>query len=142
MASTEKQVLETDFSKTLKRKGILFTRLRTPGYGFRGVKYPGDFVVWCRNYTLLVECKERKELPIAPSNIRQLSSMEEWESKSYTPKARYCILVSDKSTGRYFVFMSSQAVKAKKVRKSLKADDAVFSATSIQNIVDLMIEEL
>lgn len=137
-----KQTLESEFSKQLKKKEYLYTRLRTPNYGFRGVRYPADFVVWLSNSTVLVECKERKSLPLAPSNIRQLPFMEEWISKGYIPTAHYLLLIKSEEEGKYYIFSAAQAVKAKEIRKSLKADEALFSSEKMSEIITFMVEEL
>lgn len=127
------QTLEDEFKKELKKQRTIFTRLRTPNYRYSGVRYPADFVIWGEGATYLVECKQRKELPLAPSAIRQLPFMEEWEEAPYRPLAEYLILTE--VGGHYYLFKSSQAVEGKKSRKSLKVEDAIFSSDNISNIV-------
>ena len=134
------QTLEAEFAKQLKKDGYLYTRLRTPNYGFRGVRYPADFVVWMENGTFLIECKERKSLPLAPSDIRQMPFMEEWSESKYIPSAYYWILVKSAESEKYYIFTSYQAVKAKKDRKSLKEEDALFSSEEMSEIVNYMEE--
>lgn len=134
------QTLESEFAKQLKKDECLYTRLRTPNYGFRGVRYPADFVVWLENGTLLVECKERKSLPLAPSDIRQMRFMVEWQSKDPLPKANYWLLVKNNEDGRYYIFSSYQAVKAKENRKSLREEDALFFSEKMSEIVNYMKE--
>lgn len=135
-----KQELESEFSKTLKKGKYLYTRLRTPNYGFRGVRYPADFVVWFKNGTILVECKERKSLPIAPSDIRQMPFMQEWVGAKYTPAAQYVLLVNSELDSKYYLFSAAQAVHAKERRKSLKESEALFSSEKMQDIINYMEE--
>lgn len=137
-----KQTLESDFSKQLKKDRYLYTRLRTPNYGFRGVRYPADFVVWFFNTTYLIECKERKSLPLAPSDIRQMPFMKEWVENWYIPNARYRLLVKSEEDGKYYIFSAEQAVEAKEKRKSLKEEDALFSSKNMKEIIEIMVGEI
>lgn len=136
-----KQTLESKFSTGLKKAEILYTRLRTPNYGFRGVRYPADFVVWFPSGTALVECKQRKSLPIAPSDIRQMPFIEGWHKAWYVPHANYYILVKSEEEGRYYVFSSETALKSKNSHKSMKKEEALISSDKISDIVSLMMEE-
>lgn len=135
------QTLEAEFSKQLKKDGYLYTRLRTPNYGFRGVRYPADFVVWMENGTFLIECKERKSLPLAPSDIRQMPFMKEWLKAGYIPEAHYEILVKNEEGGKYYIFSAAQAVAAKERRRSLKEEDALFSSEKMPEIIKFIAEE-
>lgn len=134
------QTLEAEFAKQLKKDEYLYTRLRTPNYGFRGVRYPADFVVWMENGTFLIECKERQSLPLAPSDIRQMPFMVEWQSKRPLPQADYWLLVKNNEDGKYYIFSSFKAVKAKENRKSLREEDALFFSEKMSEIVNYMKE--
>lgn len=128
-----KETLQAELEKCAKRKKLSITRLRTPNYGYRGVRYPADFVLWLENATILLECKQRKKLPLTPSDIRQMPFMQAWEELDYVPAARYMILV--KTDTEYAVFTSSQAVKAAETHKGLRKEDAVLCRENIAGIV-------
>lgn len=126
------QTLEDELKKELKKQRIMFTRLRTPNYRFNGVRYPADFIIWGEQATYLIECKQRRDFPLAPSAIRQLPFMEEWEEAPYRPLAEYMILAEINE--HYYLFTTNQAVEGKKSRKSLKPENAVFHSSDIAEI--------
>lgn len=131
------ETLQKDLEKELKKRRIFFTRLRTPRYGYRGVRYPGDFVLWLKSGAWLIECKQRASLPLRPSDIRQLPFMKQWyedsAARGYIPKAGYGILVSSENS--YYFFNSLQAVQASYTHKGLTKEQAVFSG-SLSEIID------
>lgn len=134
------ETLQKDLERQLKKDRLQFTRLRTPGYGFRGVRYPGDFVLWFPNTTYLVECKERKKLPLAPSDIRQLPFMQSWESAENCPNARYIILVS--ADDKYYIFTSKDAVTAGEVHKGLRETQSICTADNLKEIIKYLKETI
>lgn len=129
-----KEVLQKDFERVLKAKEALFTRLRTPNYGFKGVRYPADYVLWLPNITALVECKQRKALPIAPSDIRQLPFMQEWENCSYMPKACYYLLTSTEEG--YCLFLASTVVSSAQEHRGLRLQQAFIHTDTLSEMVD------
>ena len=137
-----KEQLESDFSKELKKQKVLYTRLRTPNYGFKGVRYPADFIVWAAKTTALVECKERRSLPLAPSAIRQIPFMEEWNKSLYSPLAEYYILVRATEKDMCYLFSSEQAVHARENRKSLREGDELYSSSSLRDVIEYIKGEI
>lgn len=133
-----KEVLQKELEKVLKNKKLLFTRLRTPNYGYRGVRYPADYVLWLPNMTALIECKQRKKLPIAPSDIRQLPFMREWEECENTPQAYYFVLTATEEG--YCLFTHKEAVEAGKVHKGLKLEQAFAFGTTLYDILSILLE--
>lgn len=133
-----KETLQKDLDKVLKKEKILFTRLRTPGYRYRGVRYPADFVVWGTKETYLIECKQRKKLPLAPSDIRQLPFMEQWVEAENTPRAVYLLLTATEEG--YCLFTHTQAVEASETHRGLRLEQALLHdkdlPTLIRNLQD------
>lgn len=128
---SSKETLQKDLEKAMKSCGKLFTRLRTPRYGYRGVRYPGDYILWLENSTVLVECKERADLPLAPSDIRQLKFMRDWVDSGYNQKALYLILVRTPADG-CCLFTHAQAVAASNIHKGLRESQAILTADIYQ----------
>lgn len=129
-----KETLQKDLEKVLKSHKLLYTRLRTPNYGRRGVRYPADYVFWFPNCTMLIECKQRKKLPLAPSDIRQLPFMEEWSISDNTPRAFYGILTATEQG--YCLFSYVQAVEAKQRHKGLTQSQALCSANTLYEFIE------
>lgn len=132
------ETLQKDLTSVCKKMGIFYTRLRTPSYGYKGVRYPADFILWLPNETFLVECKQRKKLPLAPSDIRQLKYMKEWEELDYIPRARYLVLTATEEG--YSVFTHEQAVEASVIHKGLRVVDAVFNEPTLFNLIEKLKE--
>lgn len=133
-----KEVLQKDLVDCFKRRGMLYTRLRTPGNRCRGVRYPADFVLWGEYATWLIECKQRKDLPLEPSDIRQMPFMKEWVECAYIPTAKYCILVY--SPEGYSLFTYRQAVSAHRAHKGLTKSMAVYTTQTLNELLDKMEE--
>lgn len=134
------ETLQKDLEKAMKKFGRLFTRLRTPSFGHRGVRYPGDYILWLRTKTVLVECKERKKLPLAPSDIRQLKFMKDWRASGYQPSAYYLILVRTED-GRCRLFTYGQAVEASDVHRGLRESQAILVSDNLYDLI-FSLEEL
>lgn len=133
-----KETLQKDLEKVLKKEKLLFTRLRTPNYKFRGVRYPADFVLWFPNATFLIECKQRKKLPLAPSDIRQLPFMQEWVAQGNAPRAVYLVLTATEEG--YCVFSCQSAVNAAKIHKGLKLEQALYHEKDLKDLVQRLKE--
>lgn len=131
------QTLEADLVKVLKKNGVIYTRLRTPGYGYRGVRYPADFVLWLPNGTFLIECKQRKELPIRPSDIRQLPFIKEWVQSENKPKAGYLVLTSTEEDG-YCLFTCESIASAAEAHKGLKKADSCICTDILFGILEYL----
>lgn len=131
-----KEQLQKQLEKALDKKGVLFTRLRTPNYRYRGVRYPADYVIWGESATWLIECKQRAKLPLAPSDIRQLKFMQEWDACAYSPKAIYIILTWTEEG--YCVFLSTQAVVSAKRHKGLRKESALYYAENLSDLLEEM----
>lgn len=128
-----KETLQKDLEKALDKMHILYTRLRTPGYGRRGIRYPGDYVVWFPNRTFLIECKQTKKLPFAPSHIRQMPFMEQWAENEVCPSAFYGVLTSTEDG--YCIFSHIRAVRSKEAHKGLTKDRATYFAENLQDLI-------
>lgn len=132
-----KEVLQKNLEKALKKRNLLFTRLRTPNYGYRGVRYPADYILWLPNSTILLECKQRKALPIAPSDIRQLPFMQEWADLQYNPKAYYLILTATEEG--YCLFSCFQVASSAKAHKGLRLEQSIVTSTQLDDIINSLL---
>lgn len=129
-----KEVLQKSLEGVLKKKGLHFTRLRTPANRFRGVRYPADYVLWLAGHTCLVECKQRQKFPIAPSDIRQLPFMKEWCSLSYMPDANYLLLTATEEG--YGIFTAGVVVSHAEKHKGLTEKYAFIFEDSLDKVID------
>lgn len=132
-----KEVLQKNLEKELKRKNIFFTRLRTPNTRYRGVRYPADFVVWGERAVYLIECKQRKNLPIRPSDIRQLPFMVSWSNLAYSPKALYLVLTSTEEGLSIFTY--KEVVSHSESHKGLKIEDSIIHTESMKELVEKLL---
>lgn len=132
-----KEVLQADLEKWLKENKVLYTRLRTPNYGYRGVRYPADFVLWLEKTTVLVECKQRKSLPLLPSDIRQLPFMKEWGLSSYIPKAMFVVMTSTEEG--YCLFTYTKILEKSIQHKGLRIEDSYMYGEDLSSLMEALV---
>ena len=113
------ELLESSMKEALKVRNCLYWRLHTIR-SWRGVSNPGDFLVFDKEYSALLECKATNDDSFSCASFTQLPHFE--KSVQFVHKGHYGVVVYFHSDSPKYVYAGDHKVlENKKKRRPIRA---------------------